>query len=105
MEKLLDRNSHSLQASSPILSYPRVPLARLLFTISPKWRACSQATMRIIQRLFPLLPKGLLAHVSAFDWLEILSVELRLRRKSKNEKGRKLQTTKFRQLRFLGGKL
>ena len=24
---------------------PRVPLARVLFTISPKWRACSQATL------------------------------------------------------------
>ena len=35
---------HDLRLSASKLSYLGVPLARLLFTISPKWRACSPAT-------------------------------------------------------------
>ena len=99
----MDRNSHSLQASSPILS-SRASRASTFHDI-PQMESLLAGYNAHYPATFPLLPKGLLAHVSAFDWLEILSVELRLRRKSKNEKGRKLQTAKFRQLRFLGGKL
>ena len=29
-------------------SEPRVPLARVLLKISPKWRACSQATIQVV---------------------------------------------------------
>ena len=89
-----------------LLSYPILAcLSRVYFSRYPPNGELARRLQcaRIIQRLFPLLPKGLLAHVSAFDWLEISRVELRHRRKSQNKKGRKLQTTKFRLLLFLGG--
>ena len=62
----ISMKKNSLRASSPIWASEgscartreraaprsrvssRVPLARVLFTISPKWRACSQARKRIV---------------------------------------------------------
>ena len=41
---------------SPIVGSPRVPIAHVLFTISPKWRACSQALLLLIRQSFESEP-------------------------------------------------
>ena len=62
-KKPKSHNFHSLRASSPIWASKasrartnegpaRVPLACVLFTISPRWRACSQATIFNLQETF-----------------------------------------------------
>ena len=37
---------------SPVVGSPRVPIAHVLFTISPKWRAFSQALLLLIRQSF-----------------------------------------------------
>ena len=41
---------------SPVVGSPRPPIAHVLFTISPKWRACSQALLLLIRQSFESEP-------------------------------------------------
>ena len=46
----LDKTRTKVDVPSTLRVSSRVPLARVLFTISPKWRACSQAILKSVLR-------------------------------------------------------